>query len=229
MSKRPKGEYDLIRSVLGALGVVKPDLKRRETVDLIAIQPLLPHLKKRINLIGSKNSNQIYLDFLEFLLELLNDKSRHLRESSAYLLGWIADPTTTPYFIEKIQIEKQPGVRIRILEALGRLKAKEAIPVILKALDVKNWKVRRAAIEALEEINDLSVVSVLIKVLKNDKEANVRAAAASSIGKFGSRKWTFELNMAFEKEPDDEVKFCIAEALNILGEPQLLNSYLKET
>ncbi|MFX1533796.1 MAG: HEAT repeat domain-containing protein [Promethearchaeota archaeon] len=221
--------YNLVQSILGALGVRRPGLKYQKTLDLIAIQPLLPDLEKLTELAEKNSYGGNYSNIIfGYLIERLSDRNKGLRESSAYLLGRIGDSTVTPELITRLQVEKQINVKIRLIEALGMLKAKEARHLILNSLKDRNWKIRRSAIEALEEIGDPNIGNILIKVLKNDKESFVRATAANAIGRNGSQQWNHELSEIFENERDEEVKLSIAEALNILGDHRLLNLYLQE-
>ncbi|MFX0061307.1 MAG: HEAT repeat domain-containing protein [Candidatus Hermodarchaeota archaeon] len=221
--------YSLVQSILGALGVSRPRLKYQETLDLIAIQPLLPDLEKLTKLIEEKSYGANYSNIIfGYLIERLSDRNKGLRESSAYLLGRIGDSIVTPHLIARLQVEKQNNVKIRLIEALGMMKAKEARHLILNFLNDRNWKIRRSAIEALEEIGDPNIGNILIRILKNDKEPFVRAAVANIIGRNGSKQWNRELSEIFENERDEEVRLCIAEALNDLGDPRLLKLYLEE-
>ncbi|MFX1252940.1 MAG: HEAT repeat domain-containing protein, partial [Promethearchaeota archaeon] len=225
-NERNDSSYDLVQSILGALGVSRPRLRYQKTIDLIAIQPLLPDLRKLTELIEQKSYGENYSNIIfGYLIERLSDRNNDLRESSAYLVGRIGNSIVTPHLIARLQVEKQINVKIRLIEALGMLKAKEARPLILNSLNDRNWKIRRSAIEALEEIGDPNIGNILIKIVRNDKEPFVRAAAASVIGRNGSQQWNRELSEIFENERDEEVKLCIAEALNNLGNPRLLKIY----
>src|SRR6185503_9273074 len=68
----------------------------------------------------------------------------------------------------KLAGQYKPGLAIPALEALGELKAAEAIPVFEKALKAKDWPVRVAAIRALARLHRKESVDLLVERI--DKE-----------------------------------------------------------
>lgn len=63
------------------------------------------------------------------------------------------DEALVPLFLRFVA-DRDPDVRVRVIEALGSLGAVEAVPAIKRALEDPNPEVRRAAVEALAEIDD---------------------------------------------------------------------------
>lgn len=63
------------------------------------------------------------------------------------------DDALVPLFLRFVA-DRDPEVRVRVIEALGSLGAVEAVPAIKRALEDANPEVRRAAVEALAEIDD---------------------------------------------------------------------------
>ncbi len=68
--------------------------------------------------------------------------------------------------------------------ALGRTKKKEAVPILIRAIDNPDEMVRMLAAEGLGEIADKEAYASLTRLI-SDKEATVRGAAATSLGKIG--------------------------------------------
>ena len=50
--------------------------------------------------------------------------------------------------------DEDPHVRMMVIEALGEMRSRSAVPAITRALRDPDPEVRRAAIEALAEIDD---------------------------------------------------------------------------
>src|SRR6218665_126007 len=69
---------------------------------------------------------------------------------------------------------------------LGRLKAKEAVPTLVKALEDPNSLGRRELLTALGETNDGSASEVVSRDLYHDLP-EIRAAAASALARMGTR------------------------------------------
>jgi len=68
----------------------------------------------------------------------------------------------------KLAGQYKPGLAIPALEALGELRAAEAIPVFEKALKAKDWPVRVASIRALARLHRKESVDLLVERI--DKE-----------------------------------------------------------
>ncbi|HID08178.1 MAG TPA: HEAT repeat domain-containing protein [Armatimonadetes bacterium] len=89
-----------------------------------------------------------------FLIDALEDTNKEVIEAVAYALGEIGPP------------------------------AKQAVPTLIEALSNEDWMLRATIIRCLGRIGDSSVVSVLIKALK-DKNVNVRSSALYALGDIG--------------------------------------------
>ncbi|MEM0127321.1 MAG: HEAT repeat domain-containing protein, partial [Thermoplasmatales archaeon] len=97
--------------------------------------------------------------------------------------------TRDPRFLQKLAevFESEKGYKIRSLALtsavkVGKERSKE---LLLKGLGVPSYDswIRTAAIQALGELNDLSVVSTLKEYLKKDYDWQTRAAAVSALSK----------------------------------------------
>jgi HEAT repeat protein len=91
-------------------------------------------------------------------------------ESAAVAIGLLRGfpSEATLQLLLKLAGQYKPGLAIPALEALGELKAAEALPVFEKALKVKDWPVRVAAIRALARLHRKESVDLLVE--RADKE-----------------------------------------------------------
>jgi len=74
------------------------------------------------------------------------------------------------------------GVRLSSVRALGRIGDRQAVPALIKALEV--GYVRESAIDALGEIGDPRAVGPLIKLL-SERSSSIRESAKKALGKIG--------------------------------------------
>lgn len=70
-------------------------------------------------------------------------------------------------------------VRVAVIESLGMLGARNALDVVLNALDSRDTKLRRTALFSLRFINDRRSVPHVIEVLKDDDHVTVRDAGST--------------------------------------------------
>jgi HEAT repeat protein len=97
---------------------------------------------------------------------------------------------------------------------VNKLKQKQDIGKLIKALNYDNASVRGAAAKALGEIGDPRAVEPLIAALKDD-HSNVRATAANWLGKFGEP--AVEQLCAALKDDNEFVRRFSADALGEIG------------
>lgn len=76
---------------------------------------------------------------------------------------------------------EQSDVRIAAIQALGTLKAKEAIDVLIGILYISDSYLKIAAIRALSKIGDSSVVKPIIKLLDDDQTSVISAAVETLV------------------------------------------------
>ncbi|HVE41550.1 MAG TPA: HEAT repeat domain-containing protein [Planctomycetota bacterium] len=91
-------------------------------------------------------------------------------ESAAVAIGLLPGfpSEATLQLLLKLAGQYKPGLAIPALEALGELKATEALPVLEKALKAKDWPVRVAAIRAAARLHRKESVDLLVE--RADKE-----------------------------------------------------------
>lgn len=106
--------------------------------------------------------------------------------------GWLAEGRALPK-ISKIldTLLRTKDSRIDIAEAvfsIGHLGNKENVPTLLEYLTNENLIVRIETATALGALGDEGAVDSLISSLEKDSDKNVRATAASSLGRIGGKR-----------------------------------------
>ena len=98
---------------------------------------------------------------------------------------------------------------------IERLKARWDIDGLIKALNHRDYRIRKKAAEALGEMKAKEAVDALIKTLK-DENSEVRKAAAYALGRIGDERAIKPLVEALKDESLD-VRFEAAKALKEIG------------
>lgn len=121
--------------------------------------------------------------------------------------------------IELLQ-EKNPRVdSADVVDALVSLGTSESVPVLSEALESKDWWTSVGAAQALGNIGDKRAVEPLCRAaLARDRDVNLRANAAVSLGKIGDPKALPTLVSVLKDDEDDFARQLAAEALGKLGD-----------
>ncbi len=98
---------------------------------------------------------------------------------------------------------------------IERLKARWDIDGLIKALNHRDYRIRKKAAEALGEMKAREAVDALIKALK-DENPEVRKVAAYALGRIGDEKAVKSLVEALKDESLD-VRFEVAKSLREIG------------
>lgn len=125
------------------------------------------------------------------LINTLQKGNSFARESSAYALGRaisefgrhdtnFSKNRAMEALIGALQ-DKEPKVRIQVIEALGKIRDRHAVEALIGALQDKEPKVRIQVIEVLGRKKVPRAVKLLIVALQ-DKEPGVRQSAAKTLG-----------------------------------------------
>jgi HEAT repeat protein len=117
------------------------------------------------------------------LIERLQDSdSQEVREAAAHALGEIGDPAAIRPLIAATWTEYHHSLVFESMVALGKLKAREAVPALVSRIGYIRWMLEDPAGEALIEIGP-PAVPALIRVLEERGEgASVAARALAFIG-----------------------------------------------
>jgi len=117
-------------------------------------------------------------------------------------------------------------IRAHAAEALGYLGSEEVEtvgPALMPLLKDPEKLVRSEAVEALGELDYTPAVAPIEYILRNDPSALVRASAAETLGYLGEANSIKILDISLLDPDEDEAVRCYAaNAIGILGTPQLL-------
>ena len=111
--------------------------------------------------------------------------------------------------------EENAGLRNAAAEILVKL-GSAALPILTKAAESPDPDVRKFILDILGDIGDRQATPLLLRLLQNDAETNVRAAAAENLGKVGDARAVPEMVSALSS-PDLLVQFSLLDALGRIG------------
>ncbi|PID58351.1 hypothetical protein CSB45_04595 [candidate division KSB3 bacterium] len=119
---------------------------------------------------------------------------------------------------------------MRILSAntLGRLRAREVVPILLKGLDDQNSNVVYNLVECLGDIGDPRAVPSLMSLLTDHDDDWVHVATLEALGKIGDQR---VVGLLLSLVKDELVVDPLINALGMLGDTRaipLLSSFLKD-
>jgi class 3 adenylate cyclase len=115
-----------------------------------------------------------------------------------------------------------PGLRARSLELLGHSHNSEALPYLLRSLDDPEEIVRVAAsgaIAKLAQADDSSVLSELLKRMRNETSARVLSSMLKTFGRLCHTDRVLEI-ASFLEYPDDRIVANAIEALSQVRSPK---------
>jgi len=173
-------------------------------------------------------SQEFHPKVLEWVKEPPFDDPNALRlEPDFSYEEWLKRGRALPHLVETLIIlleredpEHPTDIGMRAAYALGWLgdKRKQAVEVLLKALDSKDINLRVEAASALGRQGDASVAPTLEKLLLDKREdVNVRANACIAIGRLGAPS-SEKLLREMLKDSDPFIARCAEEALRLLHE-----------
>ncbi len=144
-----------------------------------------------------------------YLVELLADADAHPRAKgeAAVALGEIGDPAAAPALVKAIRPDARDAATVEanrhMADALGALRAKEAVPVLEALLASPDGYSQVAAVDALGRIGDPGAVDALVKVATADVvEPFTARKALLALGRIGDpRASKAVLRMLFEERP----------------------------
>ncbi len=173
--------------------------------------------------LGDKSATEHIIPFLKYT------KKNHeqIRRAAAESLGKIGDSSAIPPLLEALQDKKMPkAVKLFIIDALGDLKAKDAIPHLSNILKTEKDSSVSAALLALSKIGGAESIDIIEKILINSESFDSRALAAQCLGNIGDPIAIRSLVDALE-DPIDYVREKAMEALGKL-EPRFRDKNSEE-
>jgi HEAT repeat protein len=116
-----------------------------------------------------------------YYIEMLNDRDTLTALNGALALGYFNNPNAIEPLIDILKNDSRWRVRYRAIEALGFLKSKDALPLIISTLKDVSPDMRHIAAYSLGYLGDTLAVDPLINSLQ-DNNILVRFYAISSLG-----------------------------------------------
>jgi HEAT repeat protein len=144
------------------------------------------------------------------LVEILKDADAHpkAKGEAAVALGEIGDPAAVKPLMDAVQVSARErdamDANRHYADALGTLRAREAVPVLTDLLNGStDGYTQVAAVDALGRIGDPAAVDTLVKVATGDKvEPFTARKALLALGRIGDKKASPAiLKMLFEERP----------------------------
>ena len=117
-----------------------------------------------------------------------------------------------------LEVADQPGVFVRwqALLALAELRVREAMPVFRRAARDREWLVRVFAAHGFDRLGDAVAFGDAVRLLE-DRESQVREAAASALGAMRDQRALPLLERAARADAMRSVREAAAAALDALG------------
>jgi HEAT repeat protein len=151
------------------------------------------------------------------LMAALKTKDDGIMYESIMALQKIGDPGNGPgmAFLAR---DLNPKIQLAVIETLGLLRTREAIPQLKRVLDGNpDRKTKRAAYLALGRIADPGAHDLLLRGL-DDKDEEVRAGAAEGLGRLGRADDTGRLESYYQSEGKWSPRMAAAFALVSFGQ-----------
>ena len=184
---------------------------------------------------------------VESLISVLGDSDWHVRGEAAGALGSIRDPIAVEY-LTPLLVDSDWLVRKGVVKALGNIGGSRVVEPLTGALRDKDKDVRKAAAEALDQLHwrpsnleqeiaylfarqgwdglveiGSPAVDVLIEAL-NDRDKDVRRAAAQALGEVGDRKAAAPLIEVLRGDESSYVREAAAKALGQIDDPRAIDA-----
>ncbi|MHA1126887.1 MAG: HEAT repeat domain-containing protein [Candidatus Heimdallarchaeota archaeon] len=158
------------------------------------------------------------------LIEAMKDDDWAVRKMSIMALGELNVEKLIPTIIDVLKNDIESEVRVGAAEALGDMKAAQAVPQLIKALDDSNEMVCHVTIYSLGQIGKEAVAAVpkLIELLATPEGVGFVQTfnlAAWALGEIGDKSAIKPLEEALNKAAVHEDKFEIAYSLALIEGP----------
>jgi HEAT repeat protein len=111
-------------------------------------------------------------------------------------------------------------VRIKAIDVLGNIRAKEATPILVQQMFLRDTEptVKQHILAALGKIGDPRSVQPLLDVVGQDSPTTIRGAAIYALGEIGDRKALPKLETLARNSGDDDVRRLAGEAVRKINE-----------
>lgn len=174
--------------------------------------------------IGKKSASRNQQAIIKQCIEAMNlQEDSRLREAAAIILGKIGEPSVVP-LIDEYEDDSSIIDKNFIECAFQKMKSDQNVKKTLVSLlnDEIKWRRRHGAIIALGEIEEVSVIDDLIRIINKDEQWKVRMEAISVVGKKFRDAQPISISCLVRKIGDEnektEVRIAAVEALENIGD-----------
>lgn len=155
------------------------------------------------------------------------EDNKKVRAALVTALGFIGDAAYFDVIIKQGFEDRDPHVRASAIEALSRLKIApdRVAPVIKKALNDVNNRVIANACLALWKTGDLSAMSYVTRLVKNEDKW-YRASAGYVLGQIANVE-AANILMSMKNDPEADVRLNVAKALGNIKTPKAITALVE--
>lgn len=143
----------------------------------------------------------------------LKSENVMVQSEAAYYLGTLKEKSVVPVLVTFLNPDKSKELRLKAIEALGKIGEKSAVDSLVKILTEGDTEMRIATVTAMGKIKDPRSIPSLIALL-DDKEAQVFVIWA--LGNIGDKSAVSALTDRLG-DPDKYVRYNAAQALKKIG------------
>ncbi len=159
------------------------------------------------------------------MLGLVKSDDWWVRKRVVEALSKIKDPASVDPLLEQLAIEKDPKIKITLIQTLGEIGNAKAAHKILPHLIDDDMIVRQMVVEAMEKTADANIVPNLIELMK-EADVNVRRSGAEILDKIKDPS-TAEMLIKCLKDNDWWVREIATDALSDLSGMDINQKVLK--
>ncbi|NIU28910.1 hypothetical protein GWN42_29705 [candidate division KSB1 bacterium] len=197
----------------------------------VACDSLLPYLEspepkiraRAVEAMGKLQDS----DCLQAVVEQLNDQNHNVRLEAAFALGQIGETSAEANLIEHLERKELLQVRIRVIEALGKIGTEKTFPVLIELFNSDESKLRAEAALSAGRMawRDLveEAMTDSLSLLLNDSEDEVRWKACYSLMRIEKDLDVLRLRNAL-KDRDPRVRMSAVRAIGKLQELGVLET-----
>jgi hypothetical protein len=144
------------------------------------------------------------------LTDQLDNSNAVVRRNAAWAIGELTGMTpgaraaAVPQLITLLR-DTDPWVRMAAARAIGEVRDRRASETLIVTLSDADWRVRRLAVWALNEMKEQLAVAAICNLLLTDAHSEVRAAAADALAEIRNREALAALQKA-TNDTDERVR-----------------------
>ena len=153
------------------------------------------------------------LNDTEKYIEKLKSENITVQSEALLYFGEAKERNVVPLIIELLKPDNAKEVRLKAVEALGKIDDSRAVEPLIGVLADSDKDIRKAVVEALGKVKDPEAVDPLISVL-NDED--VQLAAIWALGNIGDKRAVPVLT-GLLSSPDKYVRYNVVQSLKRIG------------